>query len=138
MATQRMIDMEESSQVNTLAAFTFGAVFVVIGLLGFTVSGGHQPVGSHGGHLLGVFQVNLLHNLVHLALGALMIFAAVAGTRPAKVVDVLVGAVYLAVGAVGVFATGTSLNIIALNGADNALHLLLGAVLLAIGLLADR
>jgi hypothetical protein len=133
-----MTDADESSQTNALAAFTFGAVFAVIGLLGFTVSGGHDPVGHRGGHLLGLFQVNVLHNLVHLALGTLMIFAAVTGTRPAAVSNVLVGAVYLAIGAIGGFVTGTSLNVLALNGADHALHLVLGAVLLAIGWLADR
>jgi hypothetical protein len=150
MATHRAIDIDdgshvntpadrdESTHVNTLAAFFFGAIFLVLGMVGFRVSGGHHPIGSTGGHLIGLFEVNVLHNLVHLTIGVLMIVAAVAGTRSAKVVDVLVGVIYLATGAVGVFAAGTSLNILALNGADTTLHLAIGALMLAIGLFADR
>jgi Domain of unknown function (DUF4383) len=137
-ATHRQIDIDEGAQINTLAAFLFGAGFLVLGMVGFTVSGGHHAIGSTGGHLIGLFEVNLLHNVVHLAIGVLMIVAAVAGTRPAKVVDALVGVIYLATGAVGLFAADTSLNILALNGADTTLHLVVGALLLAIGVLADR
>ena len=38
----------------------------------------------------------------------------------------------------GLFAIGSAANIIALNGADNVLHLVLGLVLTAVGLGADR
>ena len=125
-------------RLNTLVAFAFGAVFVVVGLLGFTVSGGHHVAGTDGGRLLGLFQVNVLHNVVHLAAGAVLIAAAIAGARAARGANTLFGLVYLAVGIVGLFLLGTSGNIIALNAADNGLHLVLGTVLLAIGLGADR
>lgn len=125
-------------RINSLVAFVFGAVFVVVGLLGFTVSGGHHVAGTDGGALLGLFQVNVLHNIVHLAAGAVLIGAAVAGARAAKAANTLLGVVYLVVGVVGLFLVGTSGNIIALNGADNGLHLVLGTVLLAIGLGTDR
>ena len=46
--------------------------------------------------------------------------------------------VYLLVFAFGLFTLGNSLNFLALNAADNGLHLALGAVLLAVGLLSDR
>jgi hypothetical protein len=130
--------MATDGQSNTLTAFNFGAALVVVGLLGFTVSGGHPAAGATGGHLIGVFKVNVLHNLVHLAVGTLMIFAAVAGTRLAKTANVLVGAGYLVVGVAGLLVVGTRLNVLALNAADNAMHLALGLVLSAMGLLADR
>lgn len=133
-----LTDKDASSHYNTLAAFIFGAIFLVLGMVGFRVSGGHHAIGSTGGHLIGLFQVNLLHNVVHMTIGVLMIVAAVAGTRSAKVVDMLVGVIYLATGVLGLFAAGTSLNVLALNGADTALHLAIGALMLAIGLLADR
>lgn len=133
-----LADVDEGSQINTLAAFVFGANFLVLGMVGFTVSGGHRPIGSAGGHLIGLFEVNLLHNVVHLTIGVVMIVAAVAGTRPAKRVDTLIGAVYLVTGVVGLFAADTGLNLLALNGADTTLHLAVGALLLAIGLRADR
>jgi hypothetical protein len=126
-------------RLNSLAAGAFGAVFVIVGLLGFTVSGGHDAAGHTGGQLLGLFQVNLLHNLVHMAVGAAMIAAAIAGVRVAKTANTFIGAVYLVLAIAGVAILGdNALNVIALNGADNALHLVLGLVLLGIGLGADR
>ncbi|OLB73322.1 MAG: hypothetical protein AUI14_26590 [Actinobacteria bacterium 13_2_20CM_2_71_6] len=124
--------------LNTLVAFAFGAVFVLVGLAGFVVSSGHHAIGQDGGKLLGLFQVNVVHNLVHVAVGAVMIGAAIAGARAAKAVNLLFGVVYLVVFVFGLFAVGNSLNFLALNGADNGLHLVLGTVLTVIGLLSDR
>ena len=58
--------------------------------------------------------------------------------RAAKGANTLFGAVYLAVGVLGLFLVGTKANILALNGADNGLHLVLGAALLGVGLGFDR
>jgi hypothetical protein len=139
MATSDMAGVRTQGRLNSLAAGVVGAVFIVVGLLGFTVSGGHSLAGHTGGQLLGLFQVNSLHNLVHLAVGAVMVAAAIAGTRAARSVNMLVGAVYLVLGVAGLFITGDSpLNIIALNGADNGLHIVIGAVLIAVGMGADR
>jgi hypothetical protein len=126
-------------RVNSVVAFLFGAVFVLVGLLGFTVSGGHSAVGHDGGALLGLFQVNVLHNVVHIAVGALMISAGVAGARAAKAVNTIVGAVYLLLFVIGLLIVGDNgANIIALNAADNGLHLVLGLALLGAGLGFDR
>lgn len=138
MATYSGTGAVAGHRINTLVAFAFGAVFVVVGLLGFTVSGGHHAAGVEGGELVGLFQVNVLHNLVHLAAGAAMIGAAVAGARAARLANQVFGLVYLAVGLVGLVAVGTSANILALNGADNGLHLVLGAALTVVGFGADR
>jgi uncharacterized protein DUF4383 len=138
MATNSMAGTVTGRRLNTLVAFVFGAVFVLVGLSGFFVTGGHHVAGQDGGKLLGLFQVNVVHNLVHLAVGAVMIGAAIAGMRAAKAVNLLFGVVYLAVFVFGLFAVGNSLNFLALNGADNGLHLALGAVLTACALLLDR
>jgi hypothetical protein len=139
MATRDMTGVRAGGRLNSLTAGAVGAVFIVIGLLGFTVSGGHSIAGHNGGQLLGLFQVNSLHNLVHIAVGAAMVAAAIAGTRAARSANTLIGAVYLALGVVGLFITGDSpLNVIALNGADNGLHLAIGALLVGVGLGADR
>jgi Domain of unknown function (DUF4383) len=138
MATNSMAGTVSGRRLNTLVAFLFGAVFVLVGLAGFFVTGGHHAVGQDGGKLLGLFQVNLIHNLVHLAVGAIMIGAAIAGLRAAKAVNLFFGVGYLVVFVFGLFAVGNSLNFLALNGADNGLHLALGAVLTAVGLGLDR
>ena len=44
----------------------------------------------------------------------------------------------LLVGVVGLFLVDTGANIIALNGADNVLHLASALLLLGVGLAADR
>src|SRR5262245_10154567 len=139
MATNSHAGALAGRRINPLVAGVVGAVFVVVGLLGFTVSGGHHVAGHTGGALLGLFQVNVLHNLVHLAVGAVMIATAVAGLRAARAANTLIGAVYLLLGVAGLFITGDNpFNIIALNGADNGLHLVIGAALLGAGLGFDK
>jgi len=139
MATSQVAGTRTGARLNSLVAGTVGAVFIVVGLLGFTVSSGHDLAGHTGGQLLGLFQVNTLHNVVHLAVGAAMVAAAIAGVRAARFANTLIGAVYLALGVLGLFITGNNpLNIIALNGADNGLHLVIGAVLVGVGLGADK
>jgi hypothetical protein len=95
-------------------------------------------VGSEGGELLGLFQVNVLHNVVHIAVGAALIAAAIVGSRQARLANTVVGVSYLVLFVAGLVLIGTSANIIALNGADNVLHLVLGLALTAVGVLADR
>lgn len=99
--------------------------------------GDHPAAGHDGGHLL-FFEVNVLHNLVHLAVGAALIGGAIAGVRASKAANTTVGAVYLLVGLAGLAIIGGPLNLIALNGADNALHILSGLALLTVGVGADR
>jgi hypothetical protein len=139
MATQTHTGTLSRIGLNSVVAFAFGAVFVLVGMAGFTVSGNHAAAGHEGGDLLGLFQVNTLHNVVHLAVGAVMLGAAVAGNRAARLTNTLVGAVYLLLAVLGLFITGDSpLNIIALNGADNGLHAVLGLALVGTGLGLDR
>jgi uncharacterized protein DUF4383 len=56
----------------------------------------------------------------------------------AKAANTGVGAVYLVVGIVGLFILDNSANILALNGADDVLHLASTMVLLGVGLSADK
>jgi len=124
--------------LNQIVGWVAGAVFLVVGLLGFTVSGGHDMAGMHGGELVGIFQVNVLHNVVHLLVGAALIAGAMAGRKAARTVNTLIGVVYLVVGALGLFILDSSANILALNGYDNWLHLFSGAALVAFGLWSDK
>ncbi|HYN97909.1 MAG TPA: DUF4383 domain-containing protein [Pilimelia sp.] len=126
-----------SRHLNTVAGLGLGAVFVLAGLAGFFVSGGHHVVGQSGGELLGSFQVNVLHNLVHLAVGAGLVAAAIASSRAARAANTAFGVLYLALSLAGLFLVGTAANIVALNGADNALHLVLGLALTGVGLRAN-
>jgi hypothetical protein len=122
---------------NRLVATIFGAVYLLVGVLGLFVAGG-SIAGPDGGLLLGIFQVNHLHNVAHLAIGAALLLAGLRSTPSAKAVNVTVGAVYLLLGVVGFFLVGTALNILALNTADHILHLASAIVLLGTGLALDR
>ena len=53
-------------------------------------------------------------------------------------VNTTVGAVYLLLGIVGFFLTGTAANILALNVPDHFLHLASAVVLLGVGLGTER
>ena len=125
-----------SSSPNRLVGTVFGIVYLLVGLAGFVVTGGVSFAATQGEPLL-VFDVNPLHNIVHLLIGAALLIAARTSVRAAKGVNTTVGAVYLLVGILGLFLVGSSANILALNGADNVLHFASAILLLGVGLAAD-
>jgi hypothetical protein len=123
---------------NRLLGTLFGAVYVLVGLLGFAVTGGVGFLATEGGLLLGIFEVNPLHNIAHLLIGVALLIAGLSNARAAKSANTTVGALYLLLGVVGFFIAGTALNILALNTADHFLHLASAIVLLGVGLSADK
>lgn len=126
------------SSPNRIAATVFGAVYVLVGLLGFAVTGGVDLIATEGGLLLGIFEVNPLHNIAHLAIGAALLIAGLSNVTAAKATNTTVGAAYLLLGIVGFFIADTAANILALNTADHFLHLASAIVLLGVGLGAER
>jgi hypothetical protein len=123
---------------NRLIATVFGAVYLLIGLLGFAVTQTTGFAGTEGGLLLGVFAVNPLHNIAHVLIGILLLLCGVSTVAASRNINTGVGAVYLLLGVLGLFLVSTPLNLLALNAADNVLHFASAAVLLAVGLGADR
>jgi hypothetical protein len=126
-----------TSSVNRTVGYVLGIVFLLVGILGWFVSGGHGFAGRDGGSLLG-FEVNPLHNIVHLLVGVVLILGARGGVAAARAANTAVGGVYLLVGIIGLFILDSSANILALNSADNVLHLVSALVLLGAGLFADK
>lgn len=109
---------------NRLAAQIIGAVLVLVGLLGFVMGTGDYK-------LLGVFGVNLLHNVVHLLSGAVLLAAAfMDGGRNARLTNIVLGVVYLVVAAATWIAPLADLFY--LDVADAGLHALIGVVLLGV------
>ncbi|MFE2773731.1 DUF4383 domain-containing protein [Microbacterium resistens] len=123
---------------NRLIAVVFGAVYVLVGLLGFAVTGGVSFLATEGGLLLGIFMVNPLHNVAHILIGAALLVAGLVSVRAAKGVNIVVGAAYLLLGIVGFFLVGTAANVLALNTFDHVLHLASAVLLLAVGLGSER
>jgi 4-hydroxybenzoate polyprenyltransferase len=121
-----------------------GAVFLLVGLLGF-IPGitSHYSDMSFAGHhstakLLGIFQVSVLHNIVHLLFGA----AGIAMARQARTAYVYLvggGVIYLVLWLYGLIVDkNTNANFVPVNTADNWLHLLLGLGMIAVGVLLSR
>ncbi|MET4782861.1 DUF4383 domain-containing protein [Glaciihabitans sp. UYNi722] len=125
---------------NRLLAVVFGAVYLVVGLLGFITTSASNTgfFETSGGLLLGIFEVNVFHNVAHLVIGAALLLAGLSGVSAARTVNSVVGATYLVLGIVGLFITGTDANILALNGADHILHFASAVLLLGVGLGADK
>lgn len=108
-----------------LFALVFGIVYVLVGLLGFV-----GPLAPDGA-LLGIFGINPLHNIVHLAVGALLLFGSTSAAN-AKTINLVVGVVYLLVGVLGLFNILVP-DLINHNAADTGLHLVSGALALYFG-----
>ncbi len=127
-----------SKSPNRLLATVFGAVYLLVGLLGFTATSGIGFFDVKGGLLLGIFEVNVFHNVAHLLIGAALLIAGLSSVRAAKSVNTVVGAAYLLLGIIGLFLVGSAANILAINGPDNVLHFGSAVILLAVGLGADK
>jgi hypothetical protein len=124
--------------VNRTVATIFGAIYVLVGLLGFLVTSGVGFAAPDGGRILGIFEVNPLHNIVHLIIGAVLLYAGSKSTTAAKNANIGVGAAYLLVGIIGLFIIGTSANFLALNHADHFLHFGSALLLLIVGFTQDK
>ncbi|MDP9406541.1 MAG: DUF4383 domain-containing protein [Actinomycetota bacterium] len=122
--------------INSTVALVFGAVYALVGVVGFFVSGDVPFAGKEGNPLI-LFDVNGLHNIVHLLIGVALI-AASRRTDSARGANLAIGATYVLLGALGPVINDSAVDVVGLNGADHALHLASGLVLVATALLADK
>ena len=121
-----------------------GVVFLIVGVLGFIPGvtsdfdelafAGHES----GAKLLGIFQVSILHNIVHLLFGV----AGLALSRRADTAKTFLiggGAIYLVLWIYGLVIDKTSsANFVPLNTADDWLHLVLGLGMIGLGVALSR
>jgi len=135
-----MVDsMTDRTPVQSVAAVV-GAVFVIVGILGFipgiTSHYGDLSFAGHGSgaKLLGLFQVSILHNIVHLLFGLVGV-ALPKTAEGARTYLVGGGVVYLVLWLIGVIGAA---DWIPVNTADNWLHLGLGVGMIALGYVTSR
>ena len=131
--------MRDRTPVQSIAALV-GAVFLLVGILGFipgiTTHYGDLSFAGHdsGAKLLGIFQVSILHNIVHLLFG--VVGLALAKTAEgARTFLIGGGVVYLVLWLLGIVGGG---DWIPVNTADNWLHFVLGAGMIALGYVTGR
>ena len=123
----------DRSMVQTVA-LAFGVVYLAVGILGFLpfLGGSYTQTSSS---LLGIFPINLVHNLVHALIGIAGI-AAVASLASSRTFCQVVGVVLLALGVVGIFVA-QPLGLLNIGGPDIVLHLLTGGILAYFGFAAS-
>ena len=126
------------------AAMAVGAVFLLVGILGFIpgITSNYDSLGVAGpaseALLLGVFQVSILHNIVHLLFGIAGLLMARSHTQ-SRAYLLYGGIIYLVLWIYGlVIGHDSPANFVPFNNADNWLHLVLGIGMVALALLLSR
>ena len=106
----------------------FGIVFLAVGILGFV------PGITKDDMLLGIFMVNKVHSIVHIASGAIFLIASMAGAGAASLWFKIFGLVYAVVAILGFMnPNGPLLGMMSNNPATTWLHVALAAAMLLIG-----
>ncbi len=116
------------------AALVVGAVFLLVGILGFIpgITTDYDTLTFAGHHseaaLLGIFQVSILHNIVHLLFGVAGGILLARTVATAFLYLVAGGAIYLVLWVYGlVIDQDSGANFVPVNTADNWLHFVLGS-----------
>ena len=119
-----------------LYALLFGAVLLLVGIVGFAADSSFGTGSDVEGSNLIAFEVNGWHNLVHIASGlaGLALARTVAGARTFALGF---GTVYAVVTLWGFIDGDAVLWLVPVNTADNFLHLALAALGIAAGLASD-
>jgi Domain of unknown function (DUF4383) len=126
------------------AALVVGLIFLAVGVAGFipgiTTDYDSLSIASHHSQalLLGLFQVSILHNIVHLLFGAAGLLAArtFEGSRGYLIIG---GAIYLVLFVYGLIVDQESAaNFVPVNPADDILHLVLGVGMIGLGMVLSR
>lgn len=105
-----------------------GVILLLVGVLGFT----HvlDPLGAH---------LSPAHNLVHIVSGVLALYFGFAGSLSgAKGFCTIFGLVYLLLGIVGLAKGNLNIGPLMLGKVDHGIHLIVGALFLAGGLLTKK
>ena len=143
MSTTGRGGVQPRSALRT-AALLVGAVFLLVGLLGFVpgittdydnlAAAGHESTAK----LFGIFQVSILHNIVHLLFGVagVLLSRTNEGARNFLIGG---GVIYLVLWLYGLVIDKTSdANFVPVNSADDWLHFLLGVGMIGLGVALSR
>ena len=127
-----------------IAATVVGATFLLVGILGFIpgITSDYSSLKAAGhesnAKLVGIFEVSILHNVVHLLFG----LAGLALARTfsgAKNYLIGGGVTYLLLFVYGLVTSNeSSANFVPLNSADDVLHLVLGLGMIALGVVLGK
>ena len=126
----------DRGNVARIAALLLGLSYVAAGVVGFAETGFTGFVANTDESFLGFFDLNIFHNIVHLAIGlGLVIASRMSDITITQGVLIGVGLFYALAAVLGFI---NYLQIISINSSvsvDNFFHLLTGVVALLFGLL---
>ena len=120
-----------------LLALVFGAVYLLVGIVGFFVTGFDHFADNSQHEMLLFFMINPLHNIVHILIGVagLVLARTLAGART---YGWLLAVGYAAVFIYGLIAVGKDWDFLNINAADNVLHIATALIGLVIALAPVR
>ncbi len=108
------------------AAQWLGWVLLIVGIAGFI-----PGIVTSSGLELGIFQVDVIHNLIHIVSGVIALFC-VSSLGASKTYFKVFGVVYGLVAILGFIGGGSVLGMM-MNGADNLLHVVIALYALYFG-----
>ncbi|EKD75868.1 MAG: hypothetical protein ACD_44C00001G0009 [uncultured bacterium] len=110
-------------------AVIFGVAFIAAGIAGFI-----PGLVTDGNLLLGIFEIDSMHNGVHLLSGIIALVSATQFSY-ARLYFQVFGVIYTIVAILGFITEG---NMMHMNMADNLLHLVIGIASLYIGFVLSK
>jgi hypothetical protein len=126
-----------NSNAANLFALVGGAVYALVGLVGF-VATGFDGVTTNGPDDLVGFDLNIFHNVVHLGVGLLLLGASRFDPSVCQGVVIGGGLILIVAALLGFLNEAQILSIDDEVAADNFLHLITGSVAVLFGLIGAR
>ncbi|MAF24784.1 hypothetical protein CL634_04330 [bacterium] len=108
------------------ATKVLGIIFVLVGILGFI------PGVTSNGHLLGIFEVDMIHNIIHLVTGLIALGVAKSADNSKKFLQIF-GVIYAIIAVLGFLGEGGDVLGVASNSADTWLHVVTAIIFLYLG-----
>jgi hypothetical protein len=123
--------------VPEILSLAFGAIYLLVGIVGFFVTGFDDFFAHDTGEHLLLFEINGMHNVVHIVIGiaGLVLGRTLAGART---YGWLLAVGYGAAFVYGLIAIGQTWDFLSINAADNVLHIATALVGLVIALMPVR
>ena len=120
-----------------MLALAFGAIYLLVGIVGFFITGFDDFFAHNTEDKLLIFEINGMHNVVHIVIGVagLLLSRTLAGART---YGWLLAVGYGAAFVYGLIAIGETWDFLSINAADNVLHILTALVGLVIALMPVR
>ena len=123
--------------IPEILGLAFGAIYLLVGIVGFFVTGFDDFFAHDTGETLLGFEINGMHNVVHILIGVagLVLSRTLAGARTyGWLLAIGYGAAFI----YGLLAINKDWDFLSINAADNVLHILTALVGLVIALLPVR